>query len=87
MIGVFVQCWDGRTHPHVFKRGSVTTNRYMDEVLETYVCIFTCVVDHDFILVEDNEKSHRAHLVDEFLEREDIHRIDWPIRSPGLIPM
>ncbi|GFW23179.1 DDE_3 domain-containing protein [Trichonephila clavipes] len=30
-------------------------------------------------------KDERAHLVDEFLESEDIHRMDWPVRSPDLI--
>ncbi|GFX10440.1 DDE_3 domain-containing protein [Trichonephila clavipes] len=42
-------------------------------------------VGPDFILMNDNARSHRAHLVDKFLERDDIHRIDLPVRSPNLI--
>ncbi|GFY15290.1 hypothetical protein TNCV_1571011 [Trichonephila clavipes] len=41
---------DDRTHLYV--RSMVTAVRYMDEVLETYVLLFTCVPD--FILMDDN---------------------------------
>ncbi|GFV40411.1 DDE_3 domain-containing protein [Trichonephila clavipes] len=27
-----------------------------------------------------------AHLVDEFLESKDIRRMNWPVRSPDLMP-
>ncbi|GFX55865.1 hypothetical protein TNCV_1427271 [Trichonephila clavipes] len=30
-------------------------------------------------------ETHRAHLVDEFLQNKDIHRMDWPVKSPKLI--
>ncbi|GFX09390.1 hypothetical protein TNCV_4697771 [Trichonephila clavipes] len=30
---------------------------------------------------------YRAHLVNEFLESGDICRLDWPFRSPDLIPI
>ncbi|GFV28103.1 hypothetical protein TNCV_677911 [Trichonephila clavipes] len=30
-------------------------------------------------------RGTRTHLVDEFLESEDIRRMDWPVRSPDLI--
>ncbi|GFX64328.1 uncharacterized protein TNCV_1500521 [Trichonephila clavipes] len=43
------------------------------------------LVGPDFILIYDNTRPHRAHLVDEFLESVDIHRMDWPVRSPILI--
>ncbi|GFW74443.1 transposable element Tc1 transposase [Trichonephila clavipes] len=38
----------------------------------------------EFILMDDNTKPHRALLVDEFLESEDINCMDWPSRSPDL---
>ncbi|GBO08894.1 hypothetical protein AVEN_224414-1, partial [Araneus ventricosus] len=44
-------------------------------------------VDPEFILMDDNERPHRALLVDEFLESEDIRRMDWPARSPDLNPI
>ncbi|GFW56789.1 DDE_3 domain-containing protein [Trichonephila clavipes] len=43
--------------------------------------------DPDFFIMDDNARPHRAYLVDEFLESDDICRMDWPVRSPGLIPV
>ncbi|GBN39097.1 hypothetical protein AVEN_161008-1 [Araneus ventricosus] len=37
--------------------------------------------------MDDNARPHRALLVDEFLESEDIRRMDWPARSPDLNPI
>ncbi|GFW86692.1 transposon Tf2-9 polyprotein [Trichonephila clavipes] len=34
--------------------------------------------------MDDNARPHRANLVDEFLESEDIKRIPWPANSPDL---
>lgn len=78
---------DGRTPLHVFDGGSVTGVRYRDEVLEPYVRLFRGAVGPDFLLMDDNARPHRALLVDEFLENEDIRRIDWPARSPDLNPI
>ncbi|GFV44663.1 DDE_3 domain-containing protein [Trichonephila clavipes] len=41
----------------------------------------------DFILIDNNGKAYRAPRVDEFLESEDIHCMDWLVRSPDLIPV
>ncbi|GFU86762.1 transposable element Tc1 transposase [Trichonephila clavipes] len=35
----------------------------------------------DFLFMDDNARPHRANLVDEFLESEDIKRIPWPANS------
>ncbi|GFW53270.1 histone-lysine N-methyltransferase SETMAR [Trichonephila clavipes] len=77
---------DDRKPLHVFERGSLTGVRYWDEVLEPYVRLFRGACDPDFILMDDNVRPHRALLVDEFLESEDIHRMDWPPRSLDLNP-
>ncbi|GBN48425.1 hypothetical protein AVEN_84470-1 [Araneus ventricosus] len=44
-------------------------------------------VGPEFILIDDNVRPHRTLLVDEFLESEDIRRMDWPARSPDLNPI
>ncbi|GBO09798.1 hypothetical protein AVEN_140807-1 [Araneus ventricosus] len=64
---------DSRTPLHVFERGTVTGVRYRDEILEPYVHLFRGAVGPEFILMDDlNARPHRALLVDEFLESEDI---------------
>ncbi|GBN66041.1 Transposable element Tc3 transposase [Araneus ventricosus] len=78
---------NGRTPLHVFERGTVTGVRYKDEILEPYVRLFRGEVRPEFILMDDNARPHRALLVDEFLESEDIRRMDWPARYPDLNPI
>ncbi|GFU18190.1 glutathione S-transferase 1, isoform C [Trichonephila clavipes] len=76
---------DGRTTLHVFKTGCVTGVRYREEVLEPYVRLFRGACSSEFILMDDNVRPHRALLVDEFLESEDIRRMDCPAKSPSLL--
>ncbi|GFX91518.1 transposable element Tcb2 transposase [Trichonephila clavipes] len=71
---------DGRT----LERGSVTGVWYRDKVLESYVRLFRGACGPKFILMDDNAMPHIALLVDKFLESEDIHRMEWPARSPDL---
>ncbi|KFM59627.1 Transposable element Tcb2 transposase, partial [Stegodyphus mimosarum] len=78
---------DGRTPLHVFDRGSMTGVRCRDEVLEPCVHLFQDPVGPEFILQDDNARPHRVLLVDEFLESEDIRRMDWTARSPDLNPL
>ncbi|GFS94163.1 transposable element Tcb2 transposase [Trichonephila clavipes] len=76
---------DGRTPLHVFR--SVTGQIYRDEVLDPYVRLFRGAYGRDFLFMDDNARPHRANLVDEFLESEDIKRIPWPANSPDLKPI
>ncbi|GFX36671.1 transposable element Tcb2 transposase [Trichonephila clavipes] len=66
---------DGRTELHFFDTGSVTVQRYRDEVLEPYVRLFRGAVSPDFIFMDDNAPCHRAVLIDDSLETENIQRM------------
>ncbi|GFT66580.1 transposable element Tc1 transposase [Trichonephila clavipes] len=76
-----------RTPLHIFEKGSVIGVRYRDEVLEPCVCFFKGAWGPEFILLDDSERPHRALLVDEFLESEDIRRMNWSARSLDLNPL
>ncbi|GFV72545.1 transposable element Tc3 transposase [Trichonephila clavipes] len=78
---------DGRTDLHFFDMGSVTVQRYRDEVLEPYVRLFRGAVGSDFIFIDDNAPCHRTVLIDDFLETENIQRMSWPANSPDLNPI
>ncbi|GFV32269.1 transposable element Tcb2 transposase [Trichonephila clavipes] len=78
---------DGRTDLHFFDTGSVTAQRYRDKVLEPYVRLFRGAVGPDFIFMDDNASCHRAVLIDDFLETENIQRMSWPANSPDLNPI
>ncbi|GFW13706.1 transposable element Tcb2 transposase [Trichonephila clavipes] len=78
---------DGRTDLHFFETGSVTAQRYRDEVLELYGRLFRGAVGPDFIFMDDNVPCHRAVLNDDFLETENIQRMSWPANSSDLKPI
>ncbi|KFM66855.1 Transposable element Tc3 transposase, partial [Stegodyphus mimosarum] len=78
---------DGRTDLHFFDTGSVSVQRYRDEVLEPYIRLFRGAVSPDFIFMDDNAPCHRAVLFDDFLETENIQRMSWPANSPDLNPI
>ena len=65
-------------------RQGLTAIRYRVEVLAPHVRLFRDAVGPDFVLKDDNARSHRAHVVDDFLETEDIARMDWPARATDL---
>ncbi|GFW72397.1 DDE_3 domain-containing protein [Trichonephila clavipes] len=40
----------------------------------------------EFLFIDDNARTHRANIVDECLQSEEITRMDWPAYSPYLNP-
>ncbi|GFX86093.1 DDE_3 domain-containing protein [Trichonephila clavipes] len=41
----------------------------------------------EFLFMDDNARPHRANIVEECLQSEDITRTDWPAYSPVLNPI
>ncbi|KFM65274.1 Transposable element Tcb2 transposase, partial [Stegodyphus mimosarum] len=78
---------NGRTELHVFDRGSVTGDRYCEEILLPHVRLFRGAIGPDLIFMDDNARPHRTLAVEELLESEDITRMDWPSYSPDLNPI
>lgn len=37
-----------------------------------------------FIFMDDNACSHRTHIVNDFLEEDDIHHMSWLLICPDL---
>lgn len=46
--------------------------------------LFRDTVGSDFMFRDDNQKSYRTHIVDGFLEEEDIHDMNWISRYSDL---
>ncbi|GFX17030.1 uncharacterized protein TNCV_4265561 [Trichonephila clavipes] len=57
---------------------------YRDVILEQHVRLFRGAVGVEFLFMYDNARPHRANIVDECLQSEDITRMDWPAYSPDL---
>ncbi|GFW83104.1 DDE_3 domain-containing protein [Trichonephila clavipes] len=41
----------------------------------------------EFLFIDDNARPHRANIVDECLQLEDITRMTWPAYSPDMNPI
>ena len=82
--GISVQ---GKTDFHVLQNGTLTAVRYRDEILDPIVRPYAGAIGPHFILMDDNARPHRAHLVDQYLDNESIERMEWPSRSPDLNPI
>ncbi|GFW72392.1 transposable element Tcb1 transposase [Trichonephila clavipes] len=76
---------ESRTDLHV---QSVTTTGhiYWDVILEQHVPLFRGAMGAEFLFIDDNARTHRANIVDECLQSEEITRMDWPAYSPYLNP-
>ncbi|GFT98985.1 transposable element Tcb1 transposase [Trichonephila clavipes] len=75
-----------RTDVHV-QSVTMTSQIYRDVILEKHVCLFRGAMGAVFLFMDDNARPHRANIVDECLQSEDITRMDWPAYSPDLNPM
>ncbi|GFT98880.1 transposable element Tcb2 transposase [Trichonephila clavipes] len=78
---------NGRTRLHVVANGTMTGQRYIDEVLLPHVCLFRGAVGDIFVFMDDNATCHRTLAVQDCLDSEGIQRLVWPARSPDLNPI
>ncbi|GFV13547.1 transposable element Tcb2 transposase [Trichonephila clavipes] len=78
---------NGRTRLHVVANGTMTGQRYIDEVLLPHVRLFRGAVGDKFVFMDDNATCHRTLAVQDCLDSEDIQRLVWSARSPDLNPI
>ncbi|GFU66163.1 transposable element Tcb1 transposase [Trichonephila clavipes] len=78
---------NGRTRLHVVANGTMTGQRYIDEVLLPHVRLFRGAVGDKFVFMDDNATCHRTLAVQDCLDSEDIQRLVWPAHSPDLNPI
>ncbi|GFS65799.1 transposable element Tcb1 transposase [Trichonephila clavipes] len=77
----------GRTRLHVVANGTMTGQRYIEEVLLPHVRVFRGAVSDKFVFMDDNATCHRTFAVQDCLDSEGIQRLVWPARSPDLKPI
>ncbi|GFS86074.1 transposable element Tcb2 transposase [Trichonephila clavipes] len=78
---------NGRTRLHVVANGTMTGQRYIDEVLLPHVRLFRGAVGDKFVFMDNNATCHRTLAVQDCLDSEGIQRLVWPARSPDLNPI
>ncbi|GFS82128.1 transposable element Tcb1 transposase [Trichonephila clavipes] len=64
-----------RTDLHV-QSVTMTGNIYRDVILGKHVRLFRGAMGAEFLFMDDNTRPHRANIVDECLQSEDITRMD-----------
>ncbi|GFY08714.1 transposable element Tcb2 transposase [Trichonephila clavipes] len=69
---------------HVVANGTMTGQRYIDEVLLPHVRLFRGAVGDKLVFMDDNATCHRTLAVLDCLDSEGIQRLVWPARSPDL---
>ncbi|GFW99216.1 transposable element Tcb2 transposase [Trichonephila clavipes] len=77
---------NGRTRVHVVANGTMTSQRYIDEVLLPHFRLFRGAVGDKFVIMNDNVTCHRTLAVQDCLDSEGIQRFVWPARSSDLNP-
>ncbi|GFX61104.1 transposable element Tcb2 transposase [Trichonephila clavipes] len=82
--GILINC---STRLHVVANGTMTGQRYIDEVLLPHVRLFRGAVGDKFDFMDDNATCHRTLAVQDCLDSEGIQRLIWPARSPDLNPI
>ncbi|GFY35130.1 transposable element Tc3 transposase [Trichonephila clavipes] len=78
---------NGRTRLHGVANGTMTGQRYIDEVLLPHVRLLRGAVVDKFVFMDDNATCHRTLAVQDCLDSEGIQRLVWPARSPDLNPI
>ncbi|GFV13301.1 transposable element Tcb1 transposase [Trichonephila clavipes] len=65
----------------------MTGHIYQDVILERHVRLFLSAMGAEFLFMDDNARPHRANIVYECLQSEDIIRMDWPAYSSVCNPI
>ncbi|GFU79848.1 transposable element Tcb1 transposase [Trichonephila clavipes] len=65
----------------------MTVHIYRDVILEQHARLFRGAMDAELLFMNDNAHPHRANIVDECLQSEDVTRMDWSAYSPDLNPI
>ncbi|GFY24864.1 transposable element Tcb2 transposase [Trichonephila clavipes] len=78
---------NGRMRLLVVANGTMTGQRYIDEVLIPHVRLFRRAFGDKFVFMDDNATCHRTLAVQDCLDSEGIQRLVWPARSLDLNPI
>ena len=83
--------WGGimwyRCTPLMVMEGAETAIRYRIDTLRPIVQTYRQNFGEEFVLMDDNSRPHRVHLVNEFLHDNNIVRVEWPACSPDMNPI
>lgn len=77
----------GKTELAILNEGTVTAQRYINDVIRPHVMPFSHRVGADFTLMHDNARPHTAGTTAAVLAAAQINVLPWPANSPDLNPI
>jgi hypothetical protein len=60
----------------VLNRGTLTGKRYIYDILDNQVRLYAGAVGDQFILMDDNARPYTTRVVQGYIERKSIERMD-----------
>lgn len=78
---------EGRTELVAIENGTLTGERYAQEILNEYVGPYLANMRDGSMLMQDNARPHTARVVQEYIREVGISVMAWPSRSPDLNPI
>ncbi|XP_050672781.1 transposable element Tc1 transposase [Leptidea sinapis] len=78
---------EGRTELVAIENGTLTGQRYAQEILNEYAGPYLANMRDGSMLMHDNARPHTAHIVQEYIQEVGISVMAWPSRSPDLNPI
>ena len=87
-----VKCWGCMSSSGVgnlvFITGNMTGEMYRDILQKNlFESVKKLKLGKDWVMQHDNDPKHRAHIVTNWLNRENVERLKWPPFSPDLNPI
>ncbi|GFS48372.1 transposable element Tcb2 transposase [Trichonephila clavipes] len=78
---------DGFTDLYIIRNGTLTCCRYREEILIPIVVLYAAAIKYDYMLMDDNCRSHRANFEKDFLFEEGSIRTELPGYCPDMDPI
>lgn len=78
---------EGRTELVSIENGTLTGERYAQEILNEYAGPYLVNMGEGSMLMQDNARPHTARIVQEYIQEVGISLMAWPSRSPDLNPI
>ena len=90
--GGSVMVWAGISMNHrtplYVVNGNLTGQRYLNEIVQPLVIpLLQRIGPGDQEFQDDNTRPHRARVVTDFLQQQNVQHMDWPACSPDLSPI
>ena len=76
--------WGGQRTSQVVMECAETALRYINDILRPIVLPYRQNIGEAFVFMDDNSRPHHAHVVNDFLQDDDIARLEWPAYSPDM---